>query len=123
MFGFWKRAGGRSGAGGDSTAGEAQDLRAEGVEKVRERMVFHGRVQGVGFRFTASRIARELGLTGWVHNRMDGAVEAEVQGGRQAIEDFLLAFEDQPYIAIRSVDRERIPVVSEKTFRVEGYVM
>jgi acylphosphatase len=39
------------------------------------RAVVRGRVQGVGFRFFASRAARELGIRGWVRNLPDGSVE------------------------------------------------
>ena len=46
----------------------------------RKSIVFHGRVQGVGFRWTASQIAGEYGLTGWVRNEYDGTVTMEVQG-------------------------------------------
>ena len=41
---------------------------------------FVGRVQGVGFRWTAAMVARELSLTGWVRNEPDGSVTAEIQG-------------------------------------------
>jgi acylphosphatase len=39
-----------------------------------------GRVQGVGYRLWATRVAASLGLRGWVRNRSDGSVEALVTG-------------------------------------------
>lgn len=46
----------------------------------RLRLRFVGEVQGVGFRWTAMNVARELGLTGWVLNEDDGSVSMELQG-------------------------------------------
>ena len=43
-------------------------------------MKVYGRVQGVGFRYSARYCALELGLAGWVRNEWDGSVEMEVQG-------------------------------------------
>lgn len=54
----------------------------------RYRMVVHGRVQGVGFRWTCLQNAKKNGLTGWVRNRADGAVELEVQGTDEAVATF-----------------------------------
>ncbi len=45
-----------------------------------------GRVQGVYFRASAQREARRLGLTGWVKNRVDGAVEVLAEGEEEEIE-------------------------------------
>lgn len=53
---------------------------------VTKHLLITGRVQGVGFRFYMERKARELGVTGWVRNRRDGAVEAMVQGSSGAVE-------------------------------------
>jgi acylphosphatase len=50
-----------------------------------------GQVQGVGFRMYVTRKARELGLTGWVRNRQDGSVEAEIQGAPAAVDAMVAA--------------------------------
>jgi acylphosphatase len=48
-----------------------------------------GRVQGVNFRAYTSRRANELGLKGWVRNRLDGDVETIAEGDQGALEQFL----------------------------------
>ena len=53
------------------------------------RVVVHGRVQGVGFRFHALRRATELGLNGWVRNLADGSVESEAVGDEDALRRFV----------------------------------
>lgn len=50
-----------------------------------------GRVQGVGFRYLVSHLARLHALTGWVRNCEDGSVEMEVQGERECAEIFFQA--------------------------------
>jgi len=49
-------------------------------------VVVHGHVQGVFFRETLRRRAEPLGVRGWVVNRGDGAVEAVLEGERDAVE-------------------------------------
>lgn len=46
----------------------------------RVRVVVHGRVQGVGFRYHTLREALASGLSGWVRNQPDGSVEAVFEG-------------------------------------------
>lgn len=50
-------------------------------------MVIRGRVQGVGYRLFTSRAARELGLTGYVRNLVDGSVETVLQGPAEKIDE------------------------------------
>lgn len=54
----------------------------------RRRFVVSGRVQGVGFRWFVRETGESLGLSGWVRNRPDGAVEAEAEGRSAALAQF-----------------------------------
>ncbi len=50
-----------------------------------------GRVQGVGYRAWATRLAAELGLRGWVRNRIDGTVELLATGPDDAVAAMIVA--------------------------------
>lgn len=52
----------------------------------RVHVVVRGVVQGVGYRYTARSEAQAGGLRGWVRNRRDGSVEAELEGDTAAVE-------------------------------------
>jgi acylphosphatase len=54
-------------------------------ERATRRLLIYGRVQGVWFRESMRREADRLGVTGWVRNRLDGTVEAVVQGTPDAV--------------------------------------
>jgi acylphosphatase len=58
---------------------------------VCKHVVYHGRVQGVGFRYTACRIADEFGVEGYVRNLPSGAVELVVEGENEVVVSFLAA--------------------------------
>jgi acylphosphatase len=55
----------------------------------RRRVLVRGRVQGVFFRDTVQRKARETGVAGWVRNRPDGAVEAVFEGEPPSVEELV----------------------------------
>ena len=52
----------------------------------RVHIAVTGEVQGVGFRYTMQAIAQRAGASGWVRNRPDGSVEAEVEGTDAAVQ-------------------------------------
>lgn len=60
------------------------------------RVIVSGSVQGVGYRYTARMIADEVGVTGWIRNRRDGTVEAEVEGGSDRVDEMLAWMAEGP---------------------------
>jgi acylphosphatase len=70
---------------------------------IRRTALFTGRVQGVGFRYTASRIAERFAVTGYVRNLPDGRVEAVVEGNDREVEAFLSAVGNEMSGHIRNV--------------------
>ena len=90
--------------------------------KVRKHIYFSGRVQGVGFRYSALYLARPLGLTGWVENLWDGRVEMEVQGDEDAIAQFFKELRTQRFIVIDNMEIREIEwIEGERSFRTKGY--
>jgi acylphosphatase len=57
----------------------------------RIQVVYTGRVQGVGFRFTAQTLAQGLSVAGWVKNLGNGAVEVVAEADEAVLKDFLEA--------------------------------
>ena len=58
--------------------------------------VVRGRVQGVGYRFTAQRVGHRLGLDGWVRNERDGSVTVRAQGVDAVVDRFIGFLEEGP---------------------------
>ena len=89
---------------------------------VRWHILFSGRVQHVGFRYTAYYLTRDLYLTGWVDNLPDGRVEMEVQGSITNLRRLLLRLKAQNHVEITGMDISVIPPEPhERRFTVRGY--
>ena len=72
---------------------------------VARHLTIHGKVQGVFYRSWAVEVARRLGLAGWVRNRIDGSVEALVEGQDDAVERFIaLAGQGPPATRVARID-------------------
>ncbi len=59
------------------------------IMKKQAHAYYSGHVQGVGFRFTAERLAQESGIVGWVRNLSDGRVELVAEASEETLKDFL----------------------------------
>ena len=84
--------------------------------------IVRGRVQGVGFRWFVEHEARQLGLSGWVRNNLDGAVEILAIGSQQQLETLRKKLEKGPRAArVDEVEETPAqPVAGLNTFRIEG---
>jgi acylphosphatase len=58
---------------------------------VRKRIIVHGRVQGVGFRYHVYQQALRIGIHGWVKNLPDGTVEIDAEGPSSRMKQFVEA--------------------------------
>jgi acylphosphatase len=77
---------------------------------VRRRVVVHGRVQGVGFRYSLSRAADTRRVAGWARNRADGTVEAVFEGEPEAVDSLVRLAEEGP----RGAGVESVEVFEEE---------
>ena len=87
---------------------------------IARHVVVHGQVQGVGYRWWAAREATRLGVTGWVRNREDGAVEALVQGDPEPVQEMVDELASGPrHAAVSGVDVEQAEPTESMRFVVE----
>jgi acylphosphatase len=88
-------------------------------EAVRRRVVVHGNVQGVFFRDTTRRQAQARGVSGWVCNRRDGAVEAVFEGPAEGVRELVEFCERGP----RGAEVERVEVREEAPEGARGFAV
>jgi len=76
---------------------------------LQARLTITGRVQGVGYRNWAIATGRRLGVTGWVRNRVDGAVEALIVGEDASVGAMIEACRHGPAMArVDEIDVEPV---------------
>jgi acylphosphatase len=79
--------------------------------------VVSGRVQGVFFRDTARRRAEAAGVSGWIRNRPDGAVEAAFEGAPERVEEMVEFCRHGPSRA----EVAKVEVIDEKPEGLSGF--
>lgn len=89
------------------------------MEKIRKHIIFHGMVQGVGFRYTAYHAAQLNGVSGWVRNLPDGTVEAEVEGSEPNIDRMIMDIERGRFINIERMEVRSVPIKGEYSFIIK----
>ena len=90
------------------------------MKKLRIEFHFYGKVQGVGFRYTAKYTAAALGVTGWVMNEWDGSVTMQAQGTKKQLDQLVSRLENAMFIQIDRIERTELAVDEmEHSFRVE----
>jgi len=91
--------------------------------KVAKKYTISGRVQGVGYRFFAERVANQLGIHGYVKNLWDDNVEVYAIGDEASLEEFKRHLAEGPRGArVTGVEESDAPVNSRyKRFEIEGW--
>ena len=86
---------------------------------IRQRVIVRGMVQGVFFRDSTRRLARQHDVSGWVANRADGAVEAVFEGEADAVERLVAFSRKGP----RGAQVESVEVTAEEPEGLSGFAV
>ena len=89
---------------------------------IARRVIFEGRVQGVGFRYTTKDLAKGFEVCGSVKNLPDGTVELEVMGESEEVEAFINEIAEESPLAhhIKGMHVKNIlPLEGVKGFTIE----
>jgi acylphosphatase len=87
------------------------------ADRIRRRVIVHGRVQGVFFRDSVRERARAHGVSGWICNRSDGAVEAVLEGRPDHVERVVRFCKIGP----RQASVDQIDVTEEQPEGLSGF--
>ena len=84
-------------------------MSAKPDETKRRRVIYAGRVQGVGFRYTSRMLAEPFPIVGFVKNLPDGTVELQAEGAPEAVREFLAKVEEHFRSQIREATGADLP--------------
>ncbi|MEO8617645.1 MAG: acylphosphatase [Luteolibacter sp.] len=78
-----------------------------------KQVIFEGRVQGVGFRYTVKDLSRGFDVCGTVKNLADGSVELQVMGEADEVESFIKEIAEESNVAhhIKNLITRTIPLL------------
>ncbi len=84
------------------------------------KLIFSGKVQGVGFRAQVVECAEMLGIKGTAKNLLDGSVEVLAQAEPEVLDEFILALKEDPGMArIDKITKESGPATKKfQDFRI-----
>ncbi len=88
--------------------------------KIREKIIIHGIVQGVGFRPYIHKLVQNNHLTGWICNSNQG-VEMEIEGEESAVHNFIkeLQVNPPPLALIENVKIKKLPLAEFSEFKIK----
>lgn len=88
--------------------------------KKQLHLIYSGRVQGIGFRYTILEIARQLKVAGWVKNLDDGRVEITAIAAEEVLKNFLLEINHHFSSYIHDLDSLWLPASGQhKDFEIK----
>ncbi len=87
---------------------------------IAKKVIFTGRVQGVGFRYATKQLALGFEVVGTVKNLSDGTVELRVQGEAEEVEEFITEISQESDLVgfIKEVAISTIPEIDDRGFSI-----
>lgn len=89
---------------------------------IAKQVIFEGRVQGVGFRYTVKELSRGFDVCGWVKNLPDGTVELQAMGEKDELDSFIKEIAEESNVAhhVKNLTTVKIPLLENCAgFRIE----
>jgi len=90
------------------------------MESQRVKVLIEGRVQGVGYRMYVRDLADRFNVTGWVRNRINGSVEAEIEGKKEIVQKVVegLYARESPVIRVDRITVNPMALNGEHGFEI-----